>query len=105
MNDHRVRNRIVSLADVAAAQGPQLYQLLSRVGGMKRRRRATRIAQSAGWFGAGVAVGTGLAALLTPESGPEIRRRLSSRARQVRDYVAPRAPRGNGAALEGQERT
>ena len=106
MNDHRVRNRVFSLADLAAAQGPQLYQLLNRIGNMRRRRRAARIAQSAGWFGAGVAVGTGLAALLTPESGPEIRRRLSSRARRVRDYVAPRAPRGNGSVPgEAQERT
>jgi hypothetical protein len=106
MNDHRVRNRIFSLADLAAAQGPQLVQLLSRIGGMQRRRRAARIARSAGWFGAGVAVGTGLAALLTPESGPEIRRRLSSRARRMREYVAPRAPSGNGAGPgEAQERT
>ena len=106
MNDHRVRNRISSLADLAAAQGPQLYQLLNRIGGMRRRRRAARIAQGAGWFGAGIAVGTGLAALLTPESGPEMRRRLSSRARRMREYVASRAPRGNGAAPgEAQERT
>jgi hypothetical protein len=106
MNDHGVRNRIFSLAELAAAQGPQLYQLLNRIGSMNRRRRAARIAQSAGWFGAGVAVGIGLAALFTPESGPEIRRRLSSRARRMREYVAPRAPKGNGAApVEAQERT
>jgi hypothetical protein len=102
MNNHRVRNGIISLAEVAA-QAPQLYQLLNRIGLQRRRQRAARVAQRVGWFGAGVAVGTGLAALLTPESGPEIRRRLSSQARRVREYVAPK---GNGAApVEARERT
>ena len=101
MNDHRIRNRFVTLADLAA-QAPQMYQLLNRVGLQRRRTRATRVAQSAGWFGAGVALGTGIATLLTPESGPEMRRRLSKRARRVRDYVAPRE---NGEATEkAQER-
>lgn len=96
MNDHPVRNRIVSLADLAA-QAPQLYQLLSRVGLQRRRRRqAVRVAQRAGWFSAGVVVGTGLATLLTPNSGRETRQRLSSQARRVREYVAPK---GNGAAV------
>jgi hypothetical protein len=101
MNDHRIRNRFVTLADLAA-QAPQMYQLLNRVGLQRRRHRATRVAQSAGWFGAGVALGTGIATLLTPESGPEMRRRLSKRAQRVREYVAPRA---NGDAAEkAQER-
>ena len=95
MNDHQVRNRIVSLAGLAATQAPQLYERLSRIGSQRRQRRqAVRVAQSAGWFGAGVVLGTGLAALLTPNSGPEMRRRLFSRAQRVRDYVAPKA---NGA--------
>jgi len=95
MNDHHVRNRIVSLADLAA-QAPQLYQLLSRIGLQRRRRRqVVRVAQRAGWFSAGVVVGTGLATLLTPSSGRETRQRLSAQARRVREYVAPK---GNGAA-------
>jgi hypothetical protein len=89
MNNHPVRNRIVSLADLAVAQAPQVYQLLNRVGIQRRRTRAALVAQRAGWFGAGIAVGTGLATLLTPTTGPEMRRRLSSRARRVREYVAP----------------
>ncbi len=97
MNNHVVRDRIVSLADLAVSQAPQVYQLLNRVGLQRRRTRAARVAQRAGWFGAGIALGTGLATLLTPSSGPEVRRRLSSRARRVRDYVAPRS---NGAAHE-----
>lgn len=96
MNDHHVRNRILSLADLAAQQAPQLYHLLGRIGEQRRRRRqAMHFAQRAGWFGAGVVVGTGLATLFTPNSGPEMRRRLSSRAQRVREYVAPK---GNGAA-------
>ena len=92
MNDHRIRNRFVTLADLAA-QAPQMYQLLNRVGLQRRRTRAVRAAQSAGWFGAGVALGTGIATLLTPNSGPEMRRRLSKRAQRVRDYVAPQGER------------
>ncbi len=94
MNDHRSRNRFVSLADLAV-QAPQLYQLLSRVGLQRRRQRAARVARHAGWFGAGIALGTGLTTLLTPSTGPEMRRRLSARAQQVRDYMAPKS---NGAA-------
>ena len=94
MNDHRIRNRIVSLADLAV-QAPQLVQLLGRVSGQRRKQRAARVARHAGWFGAGVALGTGLTTLLTPNTGQEMRKRLSSRAQQVRDYVAPKS---NGAA-------
>jgi hypothetical protein len=89
MNDHRILNRFASLADLAA-QVAQRDQLLDRIGLQRRRTRTVRLAQSAGWFGAGVAVGTGIAALLTPNSGPELRRRLSSRAQRVRNYVAPK---------------
>jgi hypothetical protein len=90
MNDHGIRNRFASLADLAV-QAPQLYQALSRVGVHRRRQRAARAARQAGWFGAGIAVGTGLTTLLTPSTGPEMRRRLSARAQQVRDYVAPKS--------------
>jgi hypothetical protein len=88
MKDRSTRNRIVSLADLAA-QAPSVYRLLDQVGRVRRRRRATRVARSAGWFGAGVAVGGGLATLLAPNNGREMRRRLSSRARRVREYLAP----------------
>lgn len=88
MNELHGRNRFAALADLAA-QAPHMVQLLNRVGQRRRRARAARVAQSAGWFGAGIALGTGLAALLTPKSGPELRRRLSTQARRVRNYVAP----------------
>jgi len=98
MNEHSVRNGILSLATIAVAQAPTLAQLLNRVGLQRRKARAVRMARSAGWFGAGIVVGTGLATLLTPNTGPEMRRRLSARARRVRAYVAP--PKGNGGDLE-----
>ena len=88
MNDHRARSRIVSLADLAA-QAPSVYQLLNRSGVLRRHRRA-RAVQRAGWFGAGVALGSGIATLLTPRTGPEMRRRLSDGARRAREYVAPK---------------
>jgi hypothetical protein len=96
MNRDLVRTRIGSFADLAA-QAPQLYQLVSRVGAQRRRRRTARVLQRAGWLGAGVALGAGLTTLLTPTSGAEMRHRLSARAQRVRNYVAPRHD-GSGAA-------
>lgn len=94
MNTHHVRSRIGSLADLAA-QAPNLYTLVSRVSAQRRQQRAGRVAQRAGWLGAGVALGAGLTTLLTPSTGAEMRRRLSARAQRVREYVAPKS---NGAA-------
>lgn len=86
--NHRTRSRIVSLAELAA-QAPSVYQMLNRANVQRRRRRA-RAMQRAGWFGAGVALGSGIATLLTPKTGPEMRRRLSNGARRARQYVAPK---------------
>jgi hypothetical protein len=88
MNDHRIRNRFSSLAGIAA-QAPQMYELLHRVGLQRRRNRAARMARSAGWFGAGLAVGAGLSSLLSQGGGQQLKERLSTQARKVRDYVAP----------------
>jgi hypothetical protein len=88
MNDHSIRNRFSSLASLAS-QAPQMYDLLHRVGLQRRRNRATRMARNAGWFGAGVAVGAGLSSLLSQGGGQQLRERLSTQARRVRDYVAP----------------
>lgn len=98
MNQHPVRNRIGSLAELAA-QTPQLHQLMSLIGAQRRRRRASHLAQRASWLGAGLALGAGLTTLLTPRTGAEMRHQLSARARRLRDYVAPKA---NGAARQDQ---
>jgi len=70
-----------------ASYAPAAYELLNRVGLERRSSRATRVAVRAGWIGIGVAVGGGLALLLTPRSGPELRGRLGEQAKRARDYV------------------
>ena len=88
MTDHPIRNRFSSFANLAA-QAPHMYDLLYRVGLQRRRNRAARMARNAGWFGAGLAVGAGLSSLLAQGGGQQLRERLSTQARRVRDYVAP----------------
>jgi hypothetical protein len=56
VNTHHTRNRIVSLADLAT-RAPDVYNLLGRMNTYRRRRRAVGMAQRAGWFAAGIAVG------------------------------------------------
>jgi len=94
MSNHVLRNTIGSLAELAN-QAPDIYKMLNQVGAIRRRERATRAAHAAGWMGAGLLVGAGAAMLLSPKSGPWIRRRLSAEALRLRDYVAPQK---NGAA-------
>lgn len=94
MNMPLTRNRISTLADLAS-QAPNVYHLMSRVQSYRRRQRALGFAQRAGWFAAGMAVGSGLTTLLAPNSGAEMRRRVQAGAHKVREYVAPK---GNGAA-------
>ena len=40
------------------------------------------------WFLAGAAMGAALALLFTPKSGPELRRLISEKAEEGRDYLA-----------------
>src|SRR5262249_50710570 len=87
-NDRSMRRPTASLADLAA-QTPALVRLLGEVGRLRRRRRVARAAQGVGWFGAGLVVGSGLAALLAPISRREPRRRLGARARRARECLAP----------------
>ena len=68
-------------------QALNIYDLMQRIGIHRRRSRALRLASSAGWIGAGMAVGGGLALLLTPRSGSEMRERLGERAKRARDYL------------------
>ena len=84
---HGERDWIGSLTDLAL-QAPDFYRIASAIGQHRRRRRAERLVRGAGLLGAGALVGAGVAALLTPKTGPEIRRRLSDQASRVRDYVA-----------------
>ena len=82
------RSTLSSLAALAA-HAPSAVELLGWVGLQRRRTRAARLAQGAGWFTAGIALGGGLALLLTPQNGAALRRRLKGEAQRVRDAVAP----------------
>lgn len=92
------RNTMMTIADLAsraplitelASRAPSAYDLLYRIGLERRRSRARRAASRAGWIGVGMALGSGLAMLFTPRSGPEVRERLGEQAKRARDYVAP----------------
>jgi hypothetical protein len=92
------RNTMMTIADLAsrapsiadlASRAPSAYDLLYRLGLERRRSRAMRAASRAGWIGVGMALGSGLAMLFTPRSGPEVRERLGEQAKRARDYVAP----------------
>lgn len=79
----------MTLANLAA-HAPAWSDLLHQVGLERRRSLAARNATRAGWFGLGLIAGSGLAVLLTPRNGPEVRERLGHQARRAREYVAPR---------------
>lgn len=91
----------MTLANVAS-QLPAWYELLHQVGLERRRNAAARAALRAGWFGLGLVAGGGLAVLLTPRSGPEVRQRLGRQARRARDYVASETDAGGNGAAAGQ---
>ena len=79
---------MMTIADLAS-RAPSTYDLLQRIGLERRRSRAMRAASRAGWLGLGMALGSGLAMLFTPRSGPEVRERLGEQAKRAREYVAP----------------
>ncbi len=86
-NDQSRTGRWMALASLSA-QAPAAYELVRQIGLLRWRRRAARAAERAGWFGAGAALGGGLALLLAPRNGRELRRRLASHARRARGSVA-----------------
>jgi len=94
MARHTVRNSIRSFADLAA-QTPHLYRMVTHLGEERRRQRHARAARQAGMLGAGLVLGAGLTGLLTPNTGAQLRRRISDQAKSLRDYVVPRS---DGAA-------
>jgi hypothetical protein len=85
----------MTLANLAA-HAPAWYDLLNQVGLQRRQTLAYRAAARAGWIGLGVLAGGGLAILLTPRSGPEMRERLGQQAQRARDYVTPNATPNDG---------
>jgi len=82
-------------------QIPTVLALAERVGLQRRRSLRRRRAERAGYFGAGLALGSGLAVLLSPKSGPETRSRLRARLDQAREYVTSN---GENAADSSRKR-
>lgn len=72
-----------------ASSAPALYDLARKVGLDYRRVRALRTASRLGWAAAGIAVGGGVALLLAPRSGAEVRAQLATRAQRAKEYVVP----------------
>jgi hypothetical protein len=72
-----------------AAYAPPAYDLLNRIGLERRRSRGMRVASCAGWFGLGMAMGSGMFLFFNSRSGPIVRERLADTARRAREYVAP----------------
>jgi len=99
MSNHIVRNSIGSLAQVVS-QAPHLYDALGRLSSLRRRHRAARVAKHAAWLGAGLVLGAGLATLLSPRTGKQVRRQISDQAKQARDYITSKASsaKNNGIA-------
>jgi hypothetical protein len=103
-NEKTGMNRRPTIMTIAnfASHAPKAYELLHRIGLDRRRSRAIRLASCAGWIGVGMAVGGGLALLLTPRSGPEMRERLGEQGKRARDYlvVSGSEPASNVSAAQ-----
>jgi hypothetical protein len=94
-------DRIGSLAALAA-NAPNTAAMLRWAGLQRRPAPLTRLAQGAGLLAVGAALGAGVALLLTPHNGAEMRRRLAGQAQRARDYVAPGERTQNGATFPTQ---
>jgi hypothetical protein len=63
-----------------------------------QRRNSTEMVPSLALFGAGLLVGAGLALLLAPTSGRELREEITERASELRDRVGTAANEYEGGA-------
>jgi gas vesicle protein len=72
------------LKNLRGDAGEALERVQRELGRREARRRRQRRSSAL----LGLAVGAGLAALLTPESGPEVRRRIAERLRRSEEEVA-----------------
>jgi len=66
--------------------------------GLQRRNSGTDMVPSLALFGAGLLVGAGLALLLAPTSGRELREEITERASELRDRVGTAANEYEGGA-------
>jgi gas vesicle protein len=71
------------LKNLRGDAGEALERVQRELGRREARRRRQRRSSAL----LGLAVGAGLAALLTPESGPQVRRRIADRLRRAEEVV------------------
>lgn len=72
------------LKSIRGDAGVALERVQRELGRREARRRRERRSSAL----LGLAVGAGLAALLTPESGPDVRRRIADRLRRTEEEVS-----------------
>jgi len=72
---------------------PSSTDELIRLVGLQRQSRGGDVVSGVALFGAGLLVGAGLALLLAPTSGRELRDELGERAHELKDRVGAAAER------------
>jgi hypothetical protein len=70
---------------------PAAEDIIRALGLQQRRHATTDLAPSLALFGAGLLVGAGLALLLAPTTGRELREEITDRASELRDRVSSAA--------------
>ena len=74
-----------------AGSMPAAEDIIRALGLQQRRHTTTDLAPSLALFGAGLLVGAGLALLLAPTTGRELREEITDRASELRDRVSTAA--------------
>lgn len=72
--------------------------------GLQRRARGSDVLSGVALFGAGLLVGAGLALLLAPTSGRELREGLGERAHDIKERVGAAAERAAESVTGGTTR-
>ena len=74
-----------------AGSMPAAEDIIRALGLHQRRYASSELAPSLALFGAGLLVGAGLALLLAPTTGRELREEITDRASELRDRVSSTA--------------
>jgi hypothetical protein len=74
-----------------AGSMPAAEDIIRALGLYQRRHAGSELAPSLALFGAGLLVGAGLALLLAPTTGRELREEITDRASELRDRVSSAA--------------
>lgn len=81
------------MMDISKLAGsmPATDDIIRALGLQQRRHVSSDLAPSLALFGAGLLVGAGLALLLAPTTGRELREEITDRANELRDKVSTAA--------------